>query len=95
MGNPPGVSSDVGHVIDEPLQKNQAGFEQLGVYLVTVMGDPELTEKSEPVCFAPQEFKDLAGHVNPCAQPIPRDFLRFDCAPMEQPTRGIFYESDH
>ena len=80
-GYPRWKSSDVGRTIVK-LPENIAGVKRVGD-LVTVMGNQELTEETEPMCLAPQEFDDLAEHVNSCAQPIPRDFLRFDCADME------------
>ena len=81
-------------MIDEHLPENQEGSDRIGVDLFIAMEDQEITEKTEPVRFAPQEFGDLAKHVNPCARPIPHDFLRFDCADMGKPMRGILYESD-
>ena len=83
VGYPRGKCSDFGHTIDK-LPENLEGVKRVGD-LVTVMGNQELTEKTKPVRFAPQEFNELAEHVNPCAQPIPHDFLRFDCADMENP----------
>lgn len=89
------MSSDGGQLAGESLRDDQEESILLGAELVTAMEEQGKDEKAEPVWFTPHEFRDLAEHVNPCAQTAPRDFLMFDCTDMGEPLRGILYESDH
>ena len=60
-----GKSSDVGHTTDK-LPENLEGVKRV-VDLVDVVENQELTEKTAPVGFAPQEFTDSTEQVNHCA----------------------------
>ena len=93
VDHPRGGSSDEIPVIDKRDEGSERKEDRRVLGAVTEEYESE--DKTEPVLFGLHDFNDLTEHVNPHVQPIPRDFLKFDCTDMEKPLREILYGSDH